>query len=188
MVQTVDSISSSVNIGSQELTTKITDLLIETCDKAGIKPKKQNHRGKAREPWFDKECEELKNSIKRKCRKLRQNPRDKDLNICILKDNKLLKKLSKRKKEDYKLGIIQDMNLKKGDKKLFWKLLDKLQDQKKDIFKRYISGKRWNEHFKSILVNEVREPIYPPDSQDNGPLDHPIERNELDKASYSKAQ
>ena len=184
MVQKVDSISSSVNIGSQELTTKITDLLIETCDKAGIKPKKQNHRGKAREPWFDKECEELKNSIKRKCRKLRQNPRDKDLNICILKDNKLLKKLIKRKKEDYKLGIIQDMNLKKGDKKLFWKLLDKLQDQKKDIFKRYISGKRWNEHFKSILVNEVREPIYPPDSQDNGPLDHPIERNELDKASY----
>ena len=74
----------------------------------------------------DKECEELKNSIKRKCRKLRQNPRDMDLNICTLKDNKLLKKLIKRKKEDYKLGIIQDMNLKKGDKKLFWKLLDKL--------------------------------------------------------------
>ena len=109
-----------MNIGAEELTTKITDLLIETCDKAGIKPKKTNHRGKSTESWFDKECEELKNSIKRKCRKLRQNPRDMDLNICILKDNKLLKKLIKRKKKEYKLGTIQDMNLKKGDKKLFW--------------------------------------------------------------------
>ena len=56
------------------------------------------------ESWFDNECEEPKNSIKRKCRKPRQNPRDMDLNICTLKDNKLLKKLIKRKKEDYKLG------------------------------------------------------------------------------------
>ena len=51
----------------------------------------------------------------------------------ILNENKLLKKLIKRKKEDYKLGIIKDMNLNKGDKKLFWKLLDKLQTENKDI-------------------------------------------------------
>ena len=46
-----------------------------------------------------------------------------DLNICILKGHKLLKKLIKRKKEDYKLGIIQDMNLKKGDKKTLLEII-----------------------------------------------------------------
>ena len=76
------------------------------------------------------------------------------------------------------------MNLKNGDKKLFWKLLDKLQGQTKNHFKQYISGKRWNEHFKSVLVNEAREPIYSPGEHGNGPLDYPIERDDLDKASY----
>ena len=46
ITQKIASISSSVNIGAEELTTKITDLLIETCDKAGIKPQKNKSQGK----------------------------------------------------------------------------------------------------------------------------------------------
>ena len=34
------------------------------------------------------------------------------------------------------------------------------------------------------MVNEAREPIYPPDEHGNGPLDYPIERDDLDKPSY----
>ena len=81
-------------------------------------------------------------SIKRKCRKLRKTQKDKAIHYNMLNDNKLLKKLIKRKQEEYRLGITQDMNLKKGDQKLYWKLLDKLQTKNKDIFKHNISGKR----------------------------------------------
>ena len=83
----------------------------------------------------------------------------------------MLKKLIKRKKEEYRLGITQDMNLKKGDQKLYWKLLDKLQTKNKDIFKHHISGKRWNEHFKSVLRNDEQAHDFPPDSQEIKPVD-----------------
>ena len=99
-------------------------------------------------------------------------------------DNKLLKKVIKRKKDDYRQGIIKDMNLKKGDHKLFWKLLDKLKSQKHDIFKQHISGEKWNEHFTDILVNKERAPTFPPDSHENGQLDYPITKDEIEKASY----
>ena len=35
---------------------------------------------------------------------------------------------------------------------------------------RYISGKRWNEHFKKVMINEDWELAYPPDSNVEGPL------------------
>ena len=54
------------------------------------------------------------------------------------------------------------MFLKKGDKKLFWKLLDKLKKQKEGSFKHHISASRWNEHFKSILMNEKYGLTLPP--------------------------
>ena len=78
------------------------------------------------------------------------------------------------------------MSLNKGDQKFYWKLLDKLPTKNKDIFKNHISGKRWNEHFKSVLINDGRAPNFPPDSQENGQLDYPITTGELDKASCSK--
>ena len=182
MIEQPTMIGLSEKADPQGLTTKITDVLIETCDKAGIKPKKQKRGDKSHEPWFDKECADLKNSIKRKCRKLRKT--HKAIHYNILNDNKLLKKLIKRKKEEYRLGIIQDMNLKKGDQKLYWKLLDKLQSKNTDIFKHHISGKRWNEHFKSVLRNGEQEHDFPPDFQENGQLEYPITTDELDKASY----
>ncbi len=184
MIEELSSLCSMENLGAQELTTKITETLIDTCDKAGIKAKKYKQKREGNEPWFDNECEKLQLSLKRKCRKLRQTPEDKKLNASIMKDNKLFRELVKRKKENYKQGIIQDMSLKKGNKKAFWKLLDKLGTKKPNVSKRYISGKRWNEHFKNILVNEVKEPVYPPDCPYEGPLDYPIEMGELERAAY----
>ena len=181
MIEKLTSISLSEKADPQGLTTKITDVLFETCDKVGIKPKKLKQGDKSHEPWFDKECEHLKNSIKRKCRTLRKTQKDKALHNNIINDNKLLKKLIKRKTQtkDY-----PGYELKKGDQKLYWKLLDKLQTQNKDIFKIHISGKRWNEHFKSVLINDDQVPNFPPDSHKNGQLDYPITTDELDKASY----
>ena len=52
------------------------------------------------------------------------------------------------------------MSLK--DQKLYWKLLDKLQTRNKDTCKIHISGKRWNEHFKRVLINDARALNPPP--------------------------
>ena len=184
MIEQLTLIGLSEKADPQGLTTKITDVLIETCDKAGIKPKKQKRGDKSHEPWFDKECADLKNSIKRKCRKLRKTQKDKAIHYNILNDNKLLKKLIKRKKEEYRLGIIQDMNLKKGDQKLYWKLLDELQTKNKDIFKHHIKCSFHLFPDISVLRNEEQAHDFPPDSQENGQLDYPITTDELDKASY----
>ena len=178
------SLNTLDNPEPQELTTKITEILIDSCDKAGIKPNKQKIRAKIQEPWFDEECKNLKNSIKTKCRKLRKNNKNDELHISILKENKFLKNLIRKKEEAYKRGIIKEMNLKKRDQKFYWKLLGKLQSQKNDVFKQLIPGEKWNNHFKDILINKRRTSEMPPDSVEPGILDYPITENELNKASY----
>ena len=60
---------------SEFLVTKTTEVLLNTCKKAGIKPKKQSVSNKISEPWFDDECEKLKKSIKKKCRILKPTPK-----------------------------------------------------------------------------------------------------------------
>ena len=75
------------------------------------------------------------------------------------------------------------MDIKKKDKKLFWKLLDKLEMRKNDVLKNYIPASKWNDHFKNILINQ-NEPVFPQDSQEQGPLDYLITKEELKGGSY----
>ena len=171
------------SLSPQELTSKVTELLLETCEEAGVKPKTTKNLFKCSESWFDVECKRLKSSIKKKCKELRANLKDESLRKSILTANNLFKKLVKRKKEEYKREIIQNTNTKKGNQELYWKLLDKLQMRKKDVFKSHIPGSKWNEYFKIILINQ-QEPTLPQDFQDNGPLDYLITEEELEKASY----
>ena len=44
-----------------------------------IKPKKQKEGRKWSEPWFDNDCNKLKNSLKNKCKALKKNHGDVDL-------------------------------------------------------------------------------------------------------------
>ena len=76
------------------------------------------------------------------------------------------------------------MHLSKGEGKKFWKSLDKLDFSKNmnDCVDK-ISIDSWREHFNSIYCDE-QEPMYPPDCNDEGPLDHEITMEELIEASY----
>ena len=129
-------------IGGEALVTKTTEILLNTCKKAGIKPKKQSATNKVSDPWFDDECNKLKKSIKKKCKTLKTYPKNDAIRKEILTDNKSLKKMIKRKKDEYKEKIVQDMSLSKGDHKKFWKLLEKLQKANKNASKDHIPPKR----------------------------------------------
>ena len=172
------------NLDPQFLASELTNILLDACSKAGIKPKKKPHWTGSDEPWHDDECKKLKNSIKRKCRKLRKIPSNPNLQKEILAENKLLKVLIKRKKSQYKSNIIQGMSFGKKDQKMFWKLLDKLSGSTKDLFQDSISSERWQGHFKGVLRDDSREINYPLNTTKVGPLDYEITIEELKKASY----
>ena len=167
----------------EAMVAKTTETLLNTCKKAGIKPKKQLP-SKVSDPWFDNECEKLKKSIKKKCRALKANPKNDATRKEILSDNKSLKKMIKRKKNEYKENIVQEMSLSKGDHKTFWKLLEKIQKENKNASKDHIPAKRWNEHFKKILRDKNGNPTLPPNSDKVGILDYDITLEELKKAAY----
>ena len=89
-----------------------------------------------------------------------------------------------KKKNEYKLNILKDMDLKQGDQKSFWRLLDKLQPPcRNNDGLSNISGEKWKKHFKSILQSN-RKLNYPPNSIEIGRLDYDITSEELSKASY----
>ena len=168
----------------QALATGITDTLLEACTLSDMRPKK-TFIPKTDKPWFDKECLTLKNSIKKKCKTLRMNKSDSNLQRQISSGNKQLKKLLKQKKYEYKLEIVNKMNLTGKNQKYFWKLLDKLEGSSHDnMFKDLISGDRWVDHFKKVLREEKRDILYPADSMEQGPLDQRITMEELNDAEY----
>ena len=82
------------------------------------------------------------------------------------------------KKNIYKHGILENMVTNKKDQKLFWKLLDKIQNSSDDIIKNNISGHKWEKHFKSVLQCKTNILKQPPDSEEAGPLDYDISREE----------
>ena len=77
------------------------------------------------------------------------------------------------------------MNIKRGYRKIFWKLLGKLNNSKNDsLFLNSISGEKWKNYFRGLLNDKTRDIAYPPDNCIMGPLDGCITKDELSKASY----
>ena len=87
------------------------------------------------------------------------------------------------KKERYKENIIKQLYCMKKNRKIFWKLSDKLKPRGEDpTFKSGMSGNRWLNHFKSILTSE-KTFLYPNNPNTHGPLDYKITNQELNDAS-----
>ena len=168
----------------QALATGISDTLLDACTQSEMRPKK-TFIPIADKPWFDRECQSLKNAIKKKCKILRINKSDSNLQRQVAASNKQLKKLVCKKKNEYKLDIVNKMNLTGKNQKYFWKLLDKLDGSShENLFKDLISGERWVDHFKKVLREENRDIVHPDDSSDQGPLDQRITMEELNEAEY----
>ena len=177
---------SEMNCGTnpQELATDISNTLLEACTLSQMRPKKSNIPTSDK-PWFDRECQTLKNNIKKKCKILRMNKSDSNLQRQISSLNKELRKLINKKKNEYKLDIVNKMNITGKNQKYFWKLLDKLDGSPhENMFKDLISGDRWVDHFKKVLREEERDISYPEDSMIQGSLDQEITMEELNEAEY----
>ena len=65
-------LSATDNPIPQELVTEISNIIMDACSKAGIKSKKTTPTSGRQEPWYDHECRKIKNSIKKKCKKIRK--------------------------------------------------------------------------------------------------------------------
>ena len=163
----------------------ISNTLFDACESADIKPVRNKSHFAKNKPWFDKDCQKLKNSIKKNCKKLRLAKSYTGLQQQVTSDNRKLKNMVDEKKNQYKLKLVNEMNLTGKNQKYFWRLLDKLEGSRYDnMFKDCISGSRWKQHFTKVLREEQRDIVYPPDSNEEGPLDHRITRQELSEASY----
>ena len=103
----------------QSMVSVISTTLLEACSKANIKAKRKSSKLKNDDPWFDKDCKKVKNSIKRKCQLLRNDSSKTNLHFEIFVENKLFKNMLKKKKREYKLKIVTEMNIQRGDRKIF---------------------------------------------------------------------
>ena len=167
------------------LASGISQTLFDACESADIQPIKTKSYSNGNKPWFDKDCQRLKNLIKKNCKKLRSARSSPDIQQQITSDNKKLKKMVNEKKNEYKVKLVTEMNLTGKNQKHFWRLLDRLEGSRyESMFKDSISGGRWTQHFQKVLREEGRDIIYPPDSTEGGPLDSRITRQELSDASY----
>ena len=128
------------------------------CEKSGIKKRKlkmKDHAQKSNKPWFDKECDIMKQGLKVLAEKLKQNPKDINIREQLNTEKKIFKKLNKMKRNMYKTQIVNQMNENYFNPKTFWALLNKLKPSKAadNAHIKSISPKQWLNHFGTLLFN-----------------------------------
>ena len=177
---------NNLNItNTAKIISKFTEIIQNISQKAGLKRKGVKNRRNRNDPsWFDKECRAAKNNLRCQGNIVKRQPNCTDQKLKLFEQKRNFKKLIKDKKKRFKENIIQEMALNKKNSKQFWKLLDKLKEPKHDTdFVRSISEQNWKQYFESILIGE-KQPQYPCDCTDRGPLDGKISLEELKEASY----
>ena len=162
----------------------IQDLLTQTANECKIK-KTKKRTSKIEPPWFDKECQELKNNIRKHGGVLRQKPDDTTTRVNLYVDKKKLRNIIRRNKYNHRKAIVDSMceNLSTGEKKQYWKMLRKLEDSKDDST--YMHEQHMIDHFKNILhdPNITEEDIPRQTNNTPGNLDERINKDELDLAT-----
>ena len=164
--------------------TQFTSTILKIAETAGIKQNNKKTNMGNDPPWFNWECRELKNKIRKQGKIVKREPYNAGARTKLFEEKKKFKNFIKKKKREYKEGILQDMTLNRKNGRIFWKLLDKIDLKKNDKdFVKNIPMNRWVEHFKKVLKGN-NDPNYPQDCTDIGPLDYEITLEELNESSY----
>ena len=135
-------------------------------------------------PWFDKDCRKSKEEIRVAGKNIQNNPRDLSLRKVLTEKKKEFRKLVREKKRSHGKLIFDKMLQfdRQRESKKFWNSLKTLNNEKEIDYVSYISQQSWIDHFKKVRTTD-KEPNYPPDDTDDGPLDYEISEEELDDAS-----
>ena len=163
----------------------IQELLTSAADLCNIKKSKVKH-GPTDPPWFDEDCRNLKDNIRRLGKALRKDPNNPTTRESLYANKSTLRNKIKKNKYLHKKNIVDTMcsNLNRGEKKLYWKMLRKLEKQ--PDYTSYMHEQQMIDHFKSILNDPsiVAEKGEPETETENSPgiLDHPITVDELKAA------
>ena len=168
-----------------DMRSQFTNTLLKIADIAGIKPIRKRKSKKDNNPlWFDRQCRVTKNRLRHQANLVKKHPYNTNQRIKLFEEKRKFKSLVRKKKRQYKEDTITNMTLNRKNGRKFWKLVDKLDLQKKNYdFLSSIPTEKWENHFNSILRGG-NEPAYPPDCTDKGPLDYEITSEELENAKY----
>ena len=139
---------------------------------------------KPREPWFDQQCESLKNVCINKLRKYRKR-RNPDTLIQFKDAKKLFREVYKQKRSSYKNKERVDLinNLSSKNSKDFWQLVRK--KTKRAVGMGNISLPKWANYFKELFVNPytlLDFNLEQRDGVENAILDNEITLIEVTKA------
>ncbi len=161
---------------------EIRDILLKNCTDSNIKKKKNRTDGNNNEPWFDKECKNSKDNIRKLGKTLRKDPKDKGVRSELMSQKKTLKKMVRRKKLLFKKETVSKMkSIKNNDAKQYWKLFKKLSKNQENGNKN-VQPHTFSAYFESLLASKTAGKM-PTDCTDNGKLDFQIEHDELKDAS-----
>ena len=177
--QEISEMLSSPNIDILE---NFQNLIKSVIEDGKFKKKRKKESDDA--PWFDLDCRTAKDEIKKAGKNIKDVPTDPSLRKILTDKKKYFRKLTREKKRCYENKIFENMlhfdRLK--DSKRFWISLKKLNNEKEADYISCISHDSWVHHFQKVRTAE-KDPVYPPDDVNEGPLDYEISLEELDDAS-----
>ena len=116
-------------------------------------------------------------------KQIKRDPSNVGLRTKVYEEKRIFKKLVRKKRSDYNDKVLEHMNFNRKNGKKFWKLLDKLNLNRDD--KHFVSNipmDKWTNHFSKVLKG-AKEPNYPSDCSDIGPLDFEISTEEMNEAA-----
>ncbi len=168
--------TSTIHMGDS-----VKGLLMENAHRCKIKAKKIRNISPKSAPWFDGECENNKNEVRKFGNDLKKDPHDSENRQSLQDAKKRLKQLVSSKKRNYKKGIVNKMSQSHKSLREFWKLLGKLSDRQPKTSS-FVSHSYITSHFRTLL-NSKEEVIVPPLCREDGQLDNEITLDELNESA-----
>ena len=117
------------NYSPTEMYSSLENIIYDSANKGKINllKTKNNILQNKNAPWFDKDCRLAKKLVNEAGKNLRKDPSNVTIRIRLFCLKKQLNALIKKKKTEYKNGIMDNMkNCKDVNRKRYWKLFDKL--------------------------------------------------------------
>ena len=164
---------------------EINYLLTNISDTCGAKRKKNTSRTNSAPPWYDDECQTIKNNIKKTGKQLQKFPLELGIKESLYTLKKQHKKLVQNKKMEFKNKILDQVNNNRKCSRDFWKILGKLEHKpNENTFKSRVPSQKWINHFKSLFSSGGGRHPLPDSPNEKGMLDHAITSEELELACY----